>query len=88
MVFPNAAITDDGYHTLINAMRHEWAANDLDEADRVLMVRTALGYPRPTISAAALQARQTEAALALAVGTTWDQCPILDAGVDLVCENV
>lgn len=41
------------------------------------------------IPAEALRERQTAAALELATGTTWDQCPILPPGrVDLVCENV
>lgn len=41
--FPNDAITDEGYHLLIHAMRHAWAADELDDAGREEALAVALG---------------------------------------------
>jgi len=43
MQFPNAAVTDAGYTTLVRAMRHEWEADELDDTARVQLTAIALG---------------------------------------------
>jgi hypothetical protein len=32
--FPNQAVTPEGFQLLIHALRHAWAADDLDDVDR------------------------------------------------------
>lgn len=41
--FANDAITSEGYHRLIHALRHEWAADELDDAGRHEVLNLALG---------------------------------------------